>query len=157
MLEVAYSSTCTGCHACYATCPTAAIHMKENAEGFLFPVIDSSKCISCGKCELVCPVLHPPVLRKNVPDVYACRNKNDLIRLESSSGGIFTVLAEKIVSEHGVIFGAKFSDNFSVIHDWTDSVEGIAAFRTSKYVQSIIGDTFSVCKQFLEKGEAYFI
>ena len=152
MLDVAYSSACNGCHACYATCPTAAIRMKENAEGFLFPVIDVAKCISCGKCELVCPVLHPPVLRENAPKTYACRNKNDLIRLESSSGGIFTLLAEKIVAEDGVVFGAKFRDDFSVIHDWTDSVEGIASFRTSKYVQSTIGDTFSVCKQFLEKG-----
>jgi len=98
------------------------------------------------------PVLHPSVLRKNAPKTYACRNKNDLIRLESSSGGIFTLLAEKIVAEDGVVFGAKFRDDFSVIHDWTDSVEGIASFRTSKYVQSTIGDTFSVCKQFLEKG-----
>lgn len=140
---------CTGCHGCYSICPNNAIFMKENEEGFLFPEIDKSKCIDCKLCEKVCPVIGPIQKEKENTTAYAAINKNEQIRLNSSSGGIFTALAEKVIDDGGVVFGAKFAEDFTVIHSWTETKEGLADFRGSKYVQSVIGDSYKDCKNFL--------
>lgn len=150
MLEIGNSSSCTGCAACLNICPVQALSMRADEEGFLRPYIDYSICINCGKCEKFCPILNPIVLPESIKDSYACYALNDTIRLASSSGGIFTLLAQEIIRKHGVVFGAKFTNDFSVIHGWADTEDGIKQFQGSKYVQSYIGSTFSECKKFLE-------
>ena len=152
MLEIANTSKCNGCHACFSVCPVRAISMESDSEGFLRPVIDYTKCTGCGKCESVCPVLHPPILPDADPVAFACKNTNEDIRLKSSSGGVFTALAESIIDRGGVVFGARFDSDFSVYHGWTDTKEGLESFRGSKYVQSTIGNAFIECKKFLEDG-----
>lgn len=144
--------SCSGCNACNSICPKSAITMETNYEGFLYPVIDSKNCIKCGLCEKVCPSLDP--INKNVENTtaFAVINKNEIIRSDSSSGGVFTALAEEIINNKGIVFGAKFADDFSVIHSWTDNLEGLADFRGSKYLQSIIGNAYKECKNFLESG-----
>ncbi len=150
---------CTGCHACSSACPKDAISMCPNGEGFLYPVIDKEKCVDCTLCEKVCPAIHPikpviePVEITDFPIAYAAYSNDEQIRLQSSSGGIFTAFAQKVIEQGGVVFGAKFADDFSVMHGWTDSVEGLAAFRGSKYVQSVIGSSYKECKAFLEQGK----
>ena len=125
--------------------------MIEDGEGFLYPQIDNSKCIQCGVCEKVCAVLHKE--RSRIPiSIYVAKNANENIRMESSSGGIFTLIAEHILSEGGVVFGAKFNERWEVIHDYTETVKGLAEFRGSKYVQSSIGNTFQQVKLFLKAG-----
>lgn len=47
---------CCGCTACYSICPTNAISMVEDGEGFEYPLIDQEKCIGCNKCIGVCPI-----------------------------------------------------------------------------------------------------
>lgn len=47
---------CCGCGACSAICPRAAIDMKEDEEGFEYPIVDVSLCVRCYKCEFVCPI-----------------------------------------------------------------------------------------------------
>jgi coenzyme F420-reducing hydrogenase beta subunit len=84
--------------------------------------------------------------------VYAAKNPDERIRRESSSGGIFTALAERIIAEGGVVFGARFNEQWEVVHGYTETMEGLSAFRGSKYVQSIIGDTFRQANAFLEQG-----
>ena len=84
--------------------------------------------------------------------VYAAKNKNERVRLASSSGGVFTLLAEKVIDEGGVVFGARFDSNWDVIHDYTETKEGLTAFRGSKYVQSYIGKCYQVVKSFLQQG-----
>lgn len=152
MLDIANTSKCNGCHACFSVCPVRAISMKSDSEGFLRPVIDYDICTGCGKCESVCPVLHPPILPDDDPVAFACKNTNEDIRLKSSSGGVFTALAESIIDRGGVVFGARFDSDFSVFHGWTDTKEGLESFRGSKYVQSKIGNAFIECKTFLEDG-----
>lgn len=144
--------TCTGCHACYSVCPKSAIAMAANDEGFLYPQIDAEKCVRCGQCERVCPALSP--LQKEGEDTraFAAINNDEKIRLESSSGGIFTALAQKVIDAGGVVFGAKFAPDLSVVHGWTDTADGLEDFRGSKYVQSVIGDLFKECKRFLDGG-----
>ena len=151
MLEEALKN-CNGCHTCYSVCPKQSIRMISNSEGFLYPQIDESLCLKCGLCEKKCPVLNP--LQKEDEDTlaYAVINNNEKIRLESSSGGVFTALAENVIRQDGIVFGAKFDSDFNVIHGYTDTVEGLADFRGSKYVQSTIGDSYKDCKRFLEEG-----
>ena len=125
--------------------------MQEDNEGFLYPVVDTSTCTDCGLCEKVCPVINQDAPHKPLK-VYASRNRDEEIRRQTSSGGIFTPLAEAVIREGGVVFGAKFDKEWNVIHAWTDTIEGIADFRGSKYVQSAIGDTYREAREFLKQG-----
>lgn len=141
---------CCGCHACVQRCPKQCILMREDEEGFLYPYIDTSLCINCGLCEQVCPVINQSDPRLPLK-VYAAKNPNETIRQASSSGGLFTMLAEQILQRNGVVFGARFNEKWEVIHDYTETLEGLAAFRGSKYVQSRIGDNYRLVKAFLEQ------
>lgn len=151
MIEIKDKKDCCGCHACATICAKHCITMQSDEEGFLYPVVDKDACTDCGLCEKVCPVINQDEPRKPLK-VYAAKNKNEEIRRQSSSGGIFTLLAERVIVEGGVVFGARFDENWDVIHSWTDTVEGIAAFRGSKYVQSTIGDTYREAREFLKQG-----
>lgn len=151
-------SNCSGCHACFSSCSKEAITMKPNNEGFLYPVIDKEKCVDCGVCEKVCPVLNP-IKSTNagtesieMTTAYAALNTNEKIRMDSSSGGIFTALAEEVIKQGGLVFGAKFDKDYSVVHSYTENIEGLKDFRGSKYLQSIIGTSYKDCKAFLEEG-----
>lgn len=151
MIAIKDKKDCCGCHACANVCPKHCIDMKADEQGFLYPNVDTEKCIDCGLCEKVCPVINQSNPSKPIK-VYAAKNTNEEIRKQSSSGGIFTLLAEKIINAGGVIFGAKFDAEWNVVHSWTDTIEGISDFRGSKYVQSTIGNTYSQAKAFLEQG-----
>ena len=151
MIELKLKSDCCGCSACVQKCPKQCIFLKEDFEGFLYPEIDKEICIDCGLCEKVCPVINQNEPRKPLK-VYAAKNKNEQIRLNSSSGGVFTLLAEHTIAQGGVVFGAKFNKDWEVIHDYTETMDGIAAFRGSKYVQSRIGETYKLAEQFLKDG-----
>lgn len=151
MINIIEKKNCCGCGACMQKCPKHCISLQEDNEGFLYPQIDESLCVECGLCEKVCPVIHQEEGRKPI-DVYAARNKNERIRIQSSSGGIFTVIAESVINSGGVVFGAKFAENWEVKHDFTETVEGLAPFRGSKYVQSRIGDSYHQAETFLKQG-----
>lgn len=151
MINIIDKKNCCGCNACVQHCPKSCITMQEDEEGFLYPIVDQEVCIDCGLCEKVCPVLNQGEERKPL-QVYAANNTNEEIRMQSSSGGVFTLLAETIIQEGGVVFGARFNDDWEVIHDYTETQEGLATFRGSKYVQSRIGDSYCQAEQFLKKG-----
>ena len=127
--------------------------MAENDEGFFYPKIDENKCVECRLCEKVCPAISPLELQRTDLKSFAVINNDESIRLDSSSGGVFTAIAEKILKTGGKVFGAKFSDDFSIIHSWTDNSDGLKDFRGSKYVQSVINDTFKDCENFLKAGD----
>ena len=151
MLQLTDKQDCCGCHACGSVCARHSITMQEDNEGFLYPVVDTSTCTGCGLCEKVCPVINQDEPRKPLK-VYGAKNRNEEIRRQSSSGGIFTPLAEAVIRDGGVVFGAKFDKDWNVIHAWTDTIEGIADFRGSKYVQSTIGNTYREAREFLKQG-----
>ncbi len=150
MLEV--PKRCNGCHACASICPKQCIKMVANDEGFLCPQIDKSKCINCGLCEKICPVLHKSARRKTKAKEYACYNKNLDTRMQSSSGGIFSLLAEEILSENGCVFGAAFDENWNVKHICVDNLNDLWKLRGSKYVQSEIGNSYILAKKLLGEG-----
>lgn len=151
MIRIDRPTDCCGCEACAQRCPKQCIAMRADAEGFLYPHIDTAVCIDCGLCERVCPVLRQEQPRKPIA-VYAAKNPDERIRMESSSGGVFTLLAEQTIRAGGVVFGARFDEAWEVVHDSTETIEGLAAFRGSKYVQSRIGTSFARAEEFLKQG-----
>ena len=152
MIQISDKSQCCGCTACASVCPKMCIAMKEDEEGFLYPEADASLCIGCGLCEKVCPVLHQGDARKPLA-VYAAKNRDENVRMASSSGGIFSLLAERVIDDGGVVFGARFDDNWEVIHDFAETKEKLVAFRGSKYVQSDTNTTYKEVKEYLDKGK----
>lgn len=150
-MEVIERDKCTGCMACRNICPKNAINI-ETIDGFDYPQINENMCIGCNLCENICPVNKNDRGNKFEKKVYACKSKEDEVRMNSSSGGIFTIAAEKILDDGGVVFGARLDENFNVIHDYTDNKEDLKKFRGSKYVQSKIGKSFKKVKEFLEEG-----
>lgn len=124
--------------------------MTGDNEGFLYPIVDSTACIECGLCEKVCPVINQAEPKQPL-EVYAAKNWDEEVRYGSSSGGIFTQLAHATIDKGGVVFGASFNENWEVAHNYTETHEGIANFRGSKYVQSIIGDTYRQAEIFLKQ------
>lgn len=142
---------CCGCGACAQICPVGCISMRADSEGFLYPVIDAQVCSDCGLCKESCFVNRPAV-RPDEYEIFAAKNKNDEIRFQSSSGGVFTLLAEEIIKQGGIVFGAYFDEDFTVRHGTAHDKEGLQKFRKSKYVQSDIGDTFTRAKEYLDSG-----
>ena len=138
--------------ACAQRCPRQCITMREDYEGFLYPYIDKKLCINCNLCERVCPTLNQKGSKRPL-SVYAAINPNKNIRLDSSSGGIFSLIAEKVIASGGVVFGARFNSQWEVIHDYCDSPNGLKAFRGSKYVQSRIGNCYQMAERFLKSDK----
>lgn len=151
MIHIKDKSKCCGCEACVQVCPKHCINFTQDHEGFFYPEADVETCVRCGLCEKVCPVLHP--YNEHKPqEVLAAINNNDEVRKESSSGGVFTLLAEEIISQGGVVFGVRFDENWQAVFDCAETIEALAAFRGSKYLQARVGDSFTQCKQLLEQG-----
>lgn len=151
MINITDKHYCCGCSACAQSCPKQCIKMCEDEEGFLYPKVDTSECIDCGLCEKVCPFLNNSD-EKTPQTVEVAINPHLSTRLASSSGGIFSLLAEHIIEIGGVVFGARFNAQWKVIHDYTNNIEGLAAFRGSKYVQSEVGNSYKDAKRFLDEG-----
>lgn len=149
-----YKELCSGCRACEKLCPTKAIKMKPDYRGFLYPEVDYNKCIKCKKCTKNCPINNKEKEKEKV--AYAAYNKNDNIRINSSSGGIFTLLAESIIENRGVVFGAAFNHDFEVEHILVKNKKDLEKLRTSKYVQSNTKDTYLQAKELLDLGNLVY-
>ena len=148
MIKITDKRDCCGCGACVQSCPKNCISMKTDEEGFVYPAVDESVCIGCGLCEKVCPILNEITDLSTKGAYAACSNEDS--RLTSSSGGLFTLFAEKIIEEGGVVCGAAFDDDFLVHHVIVESVADLELLRGSKYVQSSTGDVFIRIKDYLK-------
>ena len=143
---------CYGCGACVCACPKQCISMVSNDEGFLYPSIDSSACIHCQKCSVVCPI-NNDLPKTNYFAVYAAVNKNADERNISSSGGVFLPLAKWIIHSGGIVFGAAFDDAFELEHTYAETEEELKKFCGSKYLQSNLRHSFSDVEKFLLQGK----
>ena len=151
MITITDKSQCCGCAACAQRCPKQCITMAEDEEGFLYPQVDTSKCVDCHLCEKVCPVINQYEARTPL-NVYAAKNSDDEVRNQSSSGGIFTLLAEQTIKDGGVVFGACWDKEWNVKHDYVENISNLQKFLSSKYLQSVIGDSYLKTEQFLKIG-----
>lgn len=152
MIKIENKENCCGCWACANICPKDAITMVEDEKGFKYPKIDKEKCINCGLCEKVCPIINNKSVKREVK-AYACFNKNLETRMNSSSGGIFSLIANYILDLNGIVFGAQFDKEFNVVHSYIDNKKDLYKFQCSKYVQSEIGDTYRKAKELLDNDK----
>ena len=144
---------CTGCTACASVCPKGCITMAADEDGFLFPVVDAEKCVSCGLCEKVCPIITPLEKPVNEPAAYAAYSRDEAMRLSSSSGGVFTEFARAVLKDGGAVFGAAYHGEFEVAHICAENEADLARLRGAKYAQSDLGDSFRDVKRRLEQGQ----
>ena len=131
---------CTGCFSCKQVCAKDAIKITE-VKGFLYPAIDSSLCVDCGLCTKACPVLttkstDDTLERRNETTCFAIWNKDNITRVNSSSGGVFSALAEQTLRQGGMVYGAAWDTNMQLKHIGVDDVSNLDSLRRSKYVQS---------------------
>lgn len=154
MIQIQDKSKCSGCYACALICPKKCICLVTDEEGFLYPKIDRSLCLECNLCEQVCPILNPIYKSQvDIPDVYAVKNNDEDTRAHSSSGGVFTALAEYILEQGGIVFGAAFASDWSVVHIAVDCKEDLWKLRGAKYLQSVIGNVYCEAKAALQNGQ----
>ena len=151
MIDIRNKSQCCGCEACVQRCPKRCISLVEDVEGFLYPKVDASLCIDCGLCEKVCPIINQSIEREPQA-VFAAINPDDNIRKSSSSGGIFSALANAVLSQGGVVFGVCWSADWRLIFDYAETQEDLSSFRGSKYLQAHVGDAYVKAEQFLKLG-----
>ena len=152
MIRLTKKANCCGCGACAQSCPKNCISMEPDSEGFLYPKVDETQCVNCGLCEKVCPIL-----LKQKPDpikvaAYAAYTTNSELREKSSSGGIFSLLAQEILNRGGTVAGAAFDADFSVRHILVETDAELDRLRGSKYVQSRMEDTYVQIRDLLKQG-----
>lgn len=140
---------CCGCTACMHVCPVKCITMREDGEGFLYPAVDSQRCIGCRKCDEVCPA-RSLENGNTETDTYICYNRDDKVRKQSSSGGVFSLLSEWVIKQNCAVFGAAFDGDFEVCHIAAETEEELSKLRGSKYVQSRLEDAYPLAKKYLE-------
>ena len=152
MLEIKDKKDCCGCGACASICPKGCITLVEDDEGFLYPQINKENCVKCGLCKKICPVANAKKDSLITPKAYGCHSKNKEEVLQSSSGGIFSLLAKHFYNSKGVVYGAAFVDAYNVAHIRTTSLEELDKLRRSKYVQSETGEIFKSVQKDLQDG-----
>lgn len=151
---LANNNDCCGCGACENICSANCITMLSDSEGFSFPTVDYKKCIACGMCEKVCPIVKfDDKLPCDIKASYAAFSKNEKIRLESSSGGVFSELAMYVLQNGGAVFGCRMSkDCKTAFHTLVETEDKLQYLRGSKYVQSEICLTYRKTKELLTSG-----
>ena len=143
---------CTGCGACVNSCKTGALQLVQDKEGFAYPYLDTEKCIRCNACQRACPADTVLPGEEDTKAYYAYAKDAGICR-QSSSGGLFSLLAEAILTEGGVVYGAGFDENWVVCHQRIDRAAQIARLRTSKYVQSDTRQTYREAEADLKAGK----
>lgn len=154
MIDKVVGERCTGCSSCDNICPINAIRLIPDAKGFFYPKVDYVKCVKCGKCLTHCPAVTPLNPEHRIqPDVFAAWNKNEEIRINSTSGGVYSALAETIINRGGYVVGAEYDEAFRIYHTVINSLKSVTRQRQSKYAQSDLNDVFKQIRNLLRQGK----
>lgn len=148
------ATICTGCMACVNSCRHGAITMELDTEGFYRPSIDEAKCIDCGACDNICPQKKHLECGESAQKAFRCWHKKKSVRRNSSSGGLFSAVGDKIISDGGIVYGVKLDSSLKAVFSSSD-VDGNTtdSYKGSKYVQALIGDNiFRGIRSHLVKG-----
>lgn len=148
-------ANCCGCRSCENICPKNAITMIENSEGFLYPHIDEKKCIKCGLCRKVCPLLNN-INRDDFfdkPVCYAAKSLDTNMQIKSSSGGMFGLIAKFVLDNSGVVFGSEMDENHNVKHTMIANIDDLNKLMGSKYVYSDLNNVFLQVRKELNNGK----
>ena len=145
---------CTGCGACVSSCPTDALELIPDENGYYRSSVDYDRCVNCGKCINVCPALKlPDKTNRKEPKCYEFVAADSQVLKNSSSGGIFPLLAQEAFRRKGSVVGAAWQEDFSVAHIMIDSEQDLPKLQKSKYLQSYLGNTFRQVEKKLKDGE----
>lgn len=157
-MQLAPKNECTGCTACALSCPQRCLYMKNDEFGFIYPILENpQKCIDCRRCERVCPVLNEKNKKQENTEAYAAFAKDETIRLESSSGGMFTLLADSILKAGGAVFGAAYNEDFGIQHICVEDEGNLNRLRGAKYAQSDLNGCFlDIKSRLLQKQQVLF-
>ncbi len=153
VINLINKNDCSGCGACVCVCPKKCLLLKRDSEGFLYPHIENKGCVNCKRCLSVCPAESKPKTGGYIRRVFIAQHKDESVRRESTSGGAFTAIAEYIIKNGGIVFGAGMDKNFRVCHMPAYDIKQLSLFRNSKYSQSDLGDTFIKIKNYLDNGK----
>lgn len=144
---------CTGCGACSSICPKRCIEIKPDRDGFYYPVVNLEVCVECHSCEKACHIVSPieenPITRS---DFYAYKTHDSNIRKESSSGGAFSLFADYVLSQGGVVYGSRYNGENERLEVCSTDVCGLAPLRKSKYIESFVGNVFADIRKELKEG-----
>ena len=155
MPVLANEKICVGCTACVSACPKKCIKMKKNKDGFQYPeLVEQINCIECGLCGKVCPVLEKDIKnKKSIPVAYAAFSKSEIVRKNSSSGGIFTEVSKQIFAKGGIVYGAAYDEQFEVRHCCIEDDTELYKIQGAKYAESNLGNTYEEIHTNLKKGK----
>lgn len=161
MINIIRKENCTGCSACFDICPPKAIAFETDMEGFWYPVVNQELCIDCGLCEKTCPELHIKELKHEStteqPVVLASCHNDDEIRRESTSGGLFSALAETMYDDGGYVGGSVYTEDFHAKHILSNKREDLLRIRGSKHFQSETAGMFVQIKALLNQGQKVLV
>jgi len=160
MINITSKELCCGCKACGDACPKKAITFKTDIEGFWYPEVNKDLCVDCGLCEKVCPIINIDSLKKNdLPqsECHAAINKNIEVRFDSTSGGLFSALADATYKAGGYVGGAIFTEDYGVKFFISNDKKDLTALRSSKYLQSDTEGLYLAVRDLVKAGEKVLV
>lgn len=156
MIDQIEKIKCTGCKMCGDVCQSKAISFEINEQGFWYPVVDKTKCIKCGLCIRKCTINKDEVF-VDKRKAYAAWSKNDAVRRDSTSGGVYYELANAVLDKGGYIVGSVYTEDYcGAYHIASNNKDDLRKIMGSKYFQSDTEGIYEKTRKLLNEGEYVF-